>query len=198
MWKYAQVERALAALHEADPTAQKGPLRGRIKHLQRLGIPLGLQPGRGKSIDYGYDEVFQFAICLELAEFGVDPVTIKSILEENWIIDEPETDLGIRKNIYDVLSDITEDINKNNDLYFVIIPDLMSNTWTGRRFASFTKFQWLRRENSYNIIQNFLDRRPRLALINMSGVIRSLFYTLVQEEKTHGLGSQAAMENIEG
>jgi hypothetical protein len=76
MYTYAQVERALAAVHEV-PEAAMGAFRGRFKHFQRLGM-VPSSPGRGRKIVYSLDDVYFWALCLQLEEFGLDPTKIKA------------------------------------------------------------------------------------------------------------------------
>ena len=84
MFTYAEVERLLAGLHGADVAVQRGALRGRLKHLKRLGIPLGIAPGKGKKIEYGYEQLFQWAFCLALEECGLDPTLIANLVRVFW------------------------------------------------------------------------------------------------------------------
>jgi hypothetical protein len=82
MYSYGQVESALAAVHRIPPKAV-GAFKGRIKHFQRIGI-VPASPGKGKRIDYALTDVYLWGFCLELAEFGMDPVTIKKIADKIW------------------------------------------------------------------------------------------------------------------
>lgn len=84
MWSYKRIEHALARLYGANAVAQVGPFRGRIKHLQRLGVPMNRRPGRGSKAAYDVDEVLQFLFCLELTCFGVDPYLAVILLEKLW------------------------------------------------------------------------------------------------------------------
>jgi hypothetical protein len=77
MFTYSQVERALATVHEISPSAM-GAFRGRIKHFQRLGL-VPSSPGKGRKVSYRLEDVYMWALCLELQEFGVDPAIIKEL-----------------------------------------------------------------------------------------------------------------------
>jgi hypothetical protein len=78
MFSYGAVEAALAAIHEI-PKERLLALRGRLKHFSRLGM-VPSSPGKGKKIAYSLENVYMWAICLELEEFGLDPVRIKEFL----------------------------------------------------------------------------------------------------------------------
>ena len=82
MYSYGQVEAALAAVHQIPPNAI-GAFRGRIKHFQRIGI-VPASPGKGRRIDYTLTDVYLWGFSLELAEFGMDPITISKILKSLW------------------------------------------------------------------------------------------------------------------
>ena len=97
MFTYSEVERALAAVHEISPSAM-GAFRGRIKHFQRLGL-VPSSPGKGRKIAYRLEDVYMWAICLELQEFGIDPTIIKEFYRLsplvpliNWLISDGITD----------------------------------------------------------------------------------------------------------
>jgi hypothetical protein len=85
MLTYAEAEFTLASIFKADSKAQVGAFRGRLKHLKRLGIPLGSNPGRGKKIGYQRNELYQWLFCLELEEFGIDPSIIVKIVRRYWL-----------------------------------------------------------------------------------------------------------------
>jgi hypothetical protein len=82
MLGYARVEAALAKVHDI-PHEAMGALRGRIKHFQRLGI-VPSSPGKGKKITYNVEDIYRWALCLELAQFGMDPTVIKRLVQFHW------------------------------------------------------------------------------------------------------------------
>ncbi|MFF8801450.1 MULTISPECIES: hypothetical protein [unclassified Methylobacterium] len=86
MAAYAVVETALARMHGADAEVQRGAFRGRLKHLQRLGLPLGDKPGKGRRIDYSEAQIVQLALALELSEAGLDPTKIVSFITSYWFM----------------------------------------------------------------------------------------------------------------
>jgi hypothetical protein len=102
MFAYSKVERVLASVHEISPSAM-GAFRGRIKHFQRLGL-VPSSPGKGHKISYRLEDVYMWAICLEMQEFGIDPAIIKQFhrLENfhlllKWLISNVDAD---KKNKY--------------------------------------------------------------------------------------------------
>ncbi len=78
MFTYSQVEGALARAHGITEETL-GAFRGRIKHFQRLGI-VPASPGKGKKIAYEIEDVWIWAFCLEMAQFGTDPAVIKEMV----------------------------------------------------------------------------------------------------------------------
>jgi hypothetical protein len=82
--RYAVVEQALMAVH-GFAERRRGAFRARLVHFQRLKI-VPAAPGKGRRIAYTRDDIFRWAIALELAEFGIDPTEIKKILDLNWSI----------------------------------------------------------------------------------------------------------------
>jgi hypothetical protein len=72
-FSYSQVERALAETFGIPD--RMGSLRGRLKHLQRLGLSPD-SPGKGRRISYRKQDAFKWAVALALSEFGIDPTII--------------------------------------------------------------------------------------------------------------------------
>lgn len=82
MYRYAQVETALMAVSEVLE-AGRGALRGRLKNFQRLGL-LDESPGKGSRIEYRFSDVCLLALCLEFAQFGIDPTKIAQVKTRIW------------------------------------------------------------------------------------------------------------------
>jgi len=78
MFTYQTVENALARANKV-PESGIGAFRGKIKHFRRLGM-VPESPGKGKKISYERETVYGWAICLELAQFGIDPTVIRDML----------------------------------------------------------------------------------------------------------------------
>ncbi|ESZ17687.1 hypothetical protein X735_09820 [Mesorhizobium sp. L2C085B000] len=84
MLTYAAAEAVLAGMFDLDAKVREKAFRARLKHLKRLGVPLGSNPGRGTKIWYHDEQVYQWAFCLELAEFGIDPTSVVGFIRDSW------------------------------------------------------------------------------------------------------------------
>ena len=113
MFRYAEVEAALAAIHEI-PEDGMGAFKGRLIHFQRIGLGPG-NPGRGKKIEYTLEDVLTWAFCLELSEFGVDPKQIQAIFK--W------SSMAINLGLYRKLD--------GDDVFFLVTPNIMSHALNG-------------------------------------------------------------------
>jgi hypothetical protein len=81
-YTYAEVETAVAAALDAR-AHQRGALRGRLKHFQRLGL-LDLKAKKGQRVEYNCAQAAQWLIALVLAETGMDPTLIVATLKQSW------------------------------------------------------------------------------------------------------------------
>jgi hypothetical protein len=153
---YAEAERMLASLHGASGDIQKMTFRARLKHLKRLGIPLHSSPGRGKKIRYFDDQLYQWAFCLELAEFGVDPTVVAGIVETEWI-----------SNISDRFQ---EALKSPSDVYFAMCPRMMSNIWEPQLF----ELKWLDMNQTTNFLHRLKGSNRRAILINISDLAQQI------------------------
>ena len=136
MAAYAVVETALARMHGADAEVQRGAFRGRLKHLQRLGLPLGDKPGKGRRIDYSEAQIVQLALALELSEAGLDPTKIASFITSYWFMffEKRLTGMSFDDNDYfgDILAIGTTAMSSGWATPEDHMSDLSSTTWTHR------------------------------------------------------------------
>lgn len=162
MLGYAELETALARLHGAGPDAQRGAFRGRLKHLQRLGLPLGDKPGKGKRIDYSEEQVWQLALALELAQFGVDPSLIVELITKQWWFLKG----GIRE------ANRRVEQKETDDYFFVAPVAFMSAAW-GTNKAKFSEDAGFLAGSEMTGIAFEGDER-RALVVNVSEILRSL------------------------
>jgi hypothetical protein len=111
---YGPVEKALAHICWIDEH-QKGAFRGKLKHLQRIGLP-EIEPGKGRRVAYTRELVFQWLIALLLGQLGIDPVLVVRTVKENW------------KNVLApaIEAAISRRARAGNHVYLVLRPRLMS------------------------------------------------------------------------
>jgi hypothetical protein len=131
---YAEVERALGRLFGVPASAQ-GSFRGRVRHLQRLGL-VEVAPGKGRRISYTRIQAGEWMLALVLAELGVDPIVIvKSIQRE-------------RRQLREWIAEATDDdALGGNDVFLAAWPALMSGAWASKHSAGILRFEKFRRRS---------------------------------------------------
>lgn len=82
---FGQIEAVLADIH-AIAVDKRVAFTGRLKALQRNGLPVGMRPGRGKAASFNYLQFMQLAIGMELMQAGIAPAPAASIITANWPI----------------------------------------------------------------------------------------------------------------
>lgn len=83
---YGQIEALFANLHNIR-TEKRIAFKARLKHLQRLGFPPGINTGTGRAAVYGPGQIFLLGLALEFTQMGINPErTVKLIQDEYWAI----------------------------------------------------------------------------------------------------------------
>jgi hypothetical protein len=126
---YSMVETVLAKVFGADAEAQKGALRGRIKHLQRLGLTVKA-PGVRK-IAYTREQIYELGFCLQLEQLGADPTVAVKLLQ------------AYRKYILRAYGEAEEALQKGELYFFWLVTEFMSARWSKKKlkFPGLPKFQ---------------------------------------------------------
>ncbi|WP_022684603.1 hypothetical protein [Sphingobium bisphenolivorans] len=81
-FSFAQVSSILESVHRIAPV-HSSAFRARLKHLQRLGFPSGINTGKGKAAAYGFRELMMLAVALQLIEIGMSPEKATGICQAN-------------------------------------------------------------------------------------------------------------------
>jgi hypothetical protein len=149
---YAAAEQVLAKLYGLNEGVQKGPFRGRLKHLKRLGIPLGVNPGRGKKVLYSRDHIYEWAFCLELSQFGIDPTLITGVVRQHW-----------EKIILPAIKKISIKEGSPDKYFFAYASYLTSSLSEDREeFSALSHFGWIDEERLGSLAFSLaVSNRPR-------------------------------------
>jgi hypothetical protein len=81
---FGQIEATLAAAHGIAPD-KRVAFTSRLKHLQKLGIPFGGKPGKGRAGLYTASHLLQISTALELVQAGLTPSTAVTFLDHYWM-----------------------------------------------------------------------------------------------------------------
>jgi hypothetical protein len=80
---FGQVEAIMASLHDiADH--KRVAFAGRLKFLQKNGVPRRTRPGRGKTGSYNFSQLMQLAAAVELLKSGMTPQRAARLIDRNW------------------------------------------------------------------------------------------------------------------
>jgi hypothetical protein len=163
---YSDVMKVLAALYGADEVVVRGQLRGRVQNLQKLGIPIGLQVGKGKKIDYKREQIYQIVLCMELAEIGVIPSKISDIIKRWW-----ESILKILRQELKIIRGELPSERWGNDNLLVFKMNQMSAVWGNGGGLDMLSTP----ESSYLFVTlNQFSNWRHLYFINFSEVVRDV------------------------
>lgn len=80
---FAQLELVLARHLRVHPDKQ-GTLRSRIKQLQRLQFPPGVNVGRGSKMEYTGEHLFMLVSAFELISLSLPAQTATTVVTDHW------------------------------------------------------------------------------------------------------------------
>jgi hypothetical protein len=166
MATYSEVSKIVAAIFGADEKARRGALTARLQNLQKFGIPLGMNVGRGKRIDYRNEQIFQLAFCLELEDIGIMPSQIERIIKGQW-----------RGMIHGYFKTALKNIDAEDDMILIFELSQMTSTWSRDLESQDYYFAAVRANNETlgATIKKFLHEGWRhLALVNVSNLVRAV------------------------
>jgi hypothetical protein len=201
MFTYAQAESALASLYLIESEAvQKGAFRGRLKHLKRLGIPLGVNPGRGQKVLYTHEHLFQWAYCLELEEFGLDPAIIAKSVAQNWsekiypIFKTAWSEIALYHEYHsgdgaNIKITLTPSANRvpEDMIYLIIYPQFMMSTLLKAEAESgLSQVVQTRLKDLGQVTHQLWGMRRRVCMINVTQLVEQLDLKLFTYRKVKG------------
>jgi hypothetical protein len=83
IFTYAEAESALGAALDFGLVHQRGIIKLRLKHLQRLNL-IELNLGKQRRAKYSRAQITLWLLALILAETGADPTLVVTTLKNNW------------------------------------------------------------------------------------------------------------------
>jgi hypothetical protein len=79
---FGAVDGLFASLHNIRDD-KRVAFRARLKHLQRLGFPPGVNTGTGRAAVYGGEQIFLLGVALEMLQLGLSPERAVSVIRNN-------------------------------------------------------------------------------------------------------------------
>jgi hypothetical protein len=157
---YAKVEDALGKVFKTNKRTLPA-LRGRLKSFQRAGLT-PQKPGRGKVIKYTIDDVYDWAWALALADFGLDPQAICSLVQNG----------SFKANYLGVIEEFRDD-----NWFFAAFPYVLKASELSEHKV-FVPFVMIK--GSELSAKKILGLGGRLALIDMTGLKKSVDEALLK------------------
>jgi hypothetical protein len=161
---YAMVETVLAKVFGVGDAAQKGALRGRIKHLQGLGLAVKAQRGV-RRVAYTRGQIYELGFCLQLEQAGIDASIAAKLLQ------------AYRKYILDAYAEAEEAIQKREHYFFWLVTEFMTARWSTKKlkFPGLPEFQAGTLQELKDAIARLDSRRCCcLTLFHMTTLVREV------------------------
>ena len=79
---FKELEELIAAHYGVTDTGAVA-LRSRLKHLQRLGFPAEVNTGKGRRAKYGWPQIIELFVGLELIDAGLTPEVASSLVSKH-------------------------------------------------------------------------------------------------------------------
>lgn len=163
---FSQVDDALAKVHTIVPE-KRSAFSNRLKHLQKLGFPGGINTGRGRAAEYRGHHIFLLGVALQLIELGLNPERAIRVVEENL---QPIT-AAARLCLSNLRRDV-EAYETDSNVIFLRFDPANLNDLRNRHSDGASVSLWYAGRGTLN---DFFDTMgtlwPRLALINLSSLI---------------------------
>jgi hypothetical protein len=165
MYTYAQSETILARLHGSEQY-QTTSFRGRLKHLQKLGVPFHMKPGKGKKVSYTFEHLCQWVFFLECSQFGFEPTWTVAWIGPywGWLFERFEE---------------ADAAKEGREIYLVIQPAMMTGAWTdiaaGHTEARPPHMEAVEMSGLSNLGRAMWNQRNRcLCILDLSSTVRAL------------------------
>lgn len=169
---FSDIESALAKIHRiADD--KRSPFANRLKHLQRIGFPPGVNTGRGIAAAYLAHHYFLIAVALELYQFGITAERADALI----LASMGELALGVRQ--------ITDDHGKGQPIFCDVpawyLDDLGAPKLFGRGLALMPLIQVVARLQGYGSG----DAMVRCSMFSLSGLVKGLPRAIRPDDPAH-------------
>lgn len=113
---FGKVEALLSTYFRIDPD-RAGTFRARLKQLQRLNFPQGVNVGRGTRFEYETEHVIKLTFAFELLAVGLPAKLVTEIVEKGWE--------RIAVAVQLVVGDWIGAPYPEEDVYCIFAPDLL-------------------------------------------------------------------------
>jgi hypothetical protein len=174
-FSYGAIESALATVFNTDRKTQHGALRGRLKHLQRVGF--GVAAGKGARVQYSLAQASQWLLAMLMGEVGIDPTISVETIQKAW----PQLQRWFERALD------KEARSGGNPIWLTLRPPAEMTGWTkGGSVEWIGAYRWkdLRSKQPYTVVWKAgEDDDAWLCTRNLSRVMIKFVETLEAKEK---------------
>lgn len=84
-WSFAMVQEFFVWRFDI-PDSRRTALRGKLQNLQKFGIPSDVNTGRGRPAKYGFGQMIELSIAMDLMDVGFPPDAVVTVLRSEMAL----------------------------------------------------------------------------------------------------------------
>jgi hypothetical protein len=143
------------------PDSRRAAFQSRLRHLQRLGFPTGINTGTGRHARYGAGELLQLAVAAKLISLSVSPERAVALLQDN------------ENSVREAVLTAVETLGGGDAMFFLLDPEVLASGRTWFSAKSFSELVRLLEQAQHS------PTITGLLVVNVSAIISGVIKTFI-------------------